>query len=307
MISYVIALVAFLIFFSDPLVNFFSPSSTHGGRGSRGRVVRTPRPQMNESLLAIEYPNATALSCPPDNYSVRLFSKEPLVLYIEGFLSFEERAHLLEISQPIFEPSTITHDGAGVHRDASVRESEVALIPRTDTVRCVEARARALQGWREDLWIERLRTQRYVEGGHYSYHFDWSANRGGWGRVSSMMAWVDARGDDGVPGEGTGEGLAGGGTEFPLLEVPGLTEEVWCRFLECGERGERGDGLKKQEEDGEQGKGTVFKPVPGNAVYWENFRADGSGAGYDETWHAGLPVKKGVKVGLNIWSTGRIE
>jgi prolyl 4-hydroxylase len=53
--------------------------------------------------------------------------------------------------------------------------------------------------------------------------------------------------------------------------------------------------------------GTVFRVVPGNAVYWENFRADGTGRGFEETWHAGLPVRKGVKVGLNIWSSGRIE
>ncbi|KAK1637322.1 hypothetical protein BDP81DRAFT_406222 [Colletotrichum phormii] len=312
MISYVIALVAFLVFFPDPLVNFFS-SSDGRSTSSRSRVARTPRPQMNESLLAIEHANATALSCPPDDYSVRIFSKEPLVLYIEGFLSVEERKHLLEISNPIFEPSTITHNGANTHRDTSIRSSDVALLPRDDTVRCIEARARALQGWREDLWIERLRTQRYVEGGHYSYHFDWTANRGGWGRVSSMMAWVDARGGDEseneVPaGTGNGEGLVGGGTEFPLLEVGGLKREVWCKFVEYGGRdaGDGGDDEKKLGDD-EQGKGTTFKPVPGNAVYWENFRADGSGAGYDETWHAGLPVKKGVKVGLNIWSTGRIE
>ncbi|GKT53894.1 2OG-Fe(II) oxygenase family protein [Colletotrichum tofieldiae] len=301
MISYVIGLVAVLVFFSDPIARLFSPS----GAGGRGRMVRTPRPQMNESLLAIQYPNATALSCPPETYSVRIFSKEPLVLYIEGFLTSEERAHLLEISQALFEPSTITHDGAGVQRDTLIRESEVALVPRTDTVRCIEARARALQGWREELWVERLRTQRYVEGGHYSYHFDWSANRGGWGRVSSMMVWVDARDEDGTPGEGDGEGLVGGGTEFPLLGVPGAKER-WCRFVECGEKREGNHGSQEVGE-GEEEKGVVFKAVPGNAVFWENFRADGSGAGYDETWHAGLPVKKGVKVGLNIWSTGRID
>ncbi|WYZ40060.1 hypothetical protein EsH8_IV_000401 [Colletotrichum jinshuiense] len=300
MISYIVALVAFVVLFSDPIARLFSPGGS--------RITRMPRPQMNESLLAIEYPNATALSCPPDAYSVRVFSKEPLVLYIEGFLSSEERAHLLDISQPIFEPSTITHDGADVHRETSIRESEVALIPRTDTVRCIEARVRALQGWREELWIERLRTQRYVEGGHYSYHFDWSSNRGGWGRVSSMMAWVDARDEDGVPGEGTGEGLVGGGTEFPLLKMPGL-KEMWCRFLECGESDDEKEknANSRTDDGGEDKKGVVFKPTPGNAVYWENFRADGSGAGYDETWHAGLPVKKGIKVGLNIWSTGRID
>jgi prolyl 4-hydroxylase len=44
----------------------------------------------------------------------------------------------------------------------------------------------------------------------------------------------------------------------------------------------------------------IFKPVAGNAVYWENMRSDGSG--YPESWHAGLPVKSGSKIGLNIWS-----
>ena len=188
-------------------------------------------------------------------------------------------------SEPIFKPSTVTHDaGASSHRDATIRDSELAFIPRTSTVRCVEARARSLQGWREEVWIERLRVQRYHPGGHYSHHFDWSTGRGGWGRVGSFMAWVDD--DD--------SGLVGGGTEFPLLRR--RADERWCRFVECPPADEETLNV-----------GTVFKPIPGNAVYWENFRSDGSGRGYEETWHAGLPVVEGVKIGLNIWSWGRIE
>jgi prolyl 4-hydroxylase len=74
----------------------------------------------------------------------------------------------------------------------------------------------------------------------------------------------------------------GGGTNFPRLPMPKSKE--WCRLLEC---------------DGDR-EGITFKPVKGSAVYWENFKSDGSG--YEETWHAGLPVESGVKVGLNIWS-----
>lgn len=114
------------------------------------------------------------------------------------------------------------------------------------------------------------------------------------------MAWIDAA-----------DGLQGGGTEFPLLET--ITEgnrPKWCELIECEDEGAaNGDGQRDQkklgDEEGAEGKGTTFKVVPGNAVYWENFASDGRG--YDETWHAGLPVKKGVKVGLNIWSFGRIE
>jgi hypothetical protein len=44
----------------------------------------------------------------------------------------------------------------------------------------------------------------------------------------------------------------------------------------------------------------TFLPLSGNAVFWQNF--DSAGRGYKETLHAGLPVTKGQKIGLNIWS-----
>ena len=157
-------------------------------------------------------------------------------------------------------------------------------------MRCIERRALGLQGWRRDVWVERLRTQRYdAPTGHYSHHHDWSANRGGWGRVSSFRIWVD---------DAAGS-VEGGGTEFPMLEGRWDGDE-WCRFVECGD-----SGGGREEEGEERPRGTTFKVVPGNAVYWENFAPDGRG--YDETWHAGLPVSKGTKVGLNIWTFGRIE
>lgn len=114
------------------------------------------------------------------------------------------------------------------------------------------------------------------------------------------MAWIDAA-----------DGLEGGGTEFPLLGT--ITEgnrAKWCALVECEDEGaadDDGQGDQKMVGDEEKAgrTGTTFRVIPGNAVYWENFAPDGRG--YDETWHAGLPVKKGVKVGLNIWSFGRIE
>jgi hypothetical protein len=76
------------------------------------------------------------------------------------------------ISEPLYAPSTVTA-GDSTERVPAVRDSEVAMIPRTGTVKCIEDRARALQGWRDEVWIERLRVQRYREGGHYEHHFDW--------------------------------------------------------------------------------------------------------------------------------------
>lgn len=325
MFSYLVGFVAIFAVLYNPLSQFFSPGIP--------QVRRTPRPQINTDLLALEENtgNETGTQCPQDAYSVHIFSREPLVIYIEGFLLPEERVHLLDIrcvwprkgyecmpenaltqpiySEPLFTPSTVTDDGgASTHRDSSVRDSEVALVPRTAAVRCVESRARALQGWRDEVWVERLRVQRYRPGGHYAHHFDWSSSRGGWGRVSSFMAWVD----DSAGSAGEGE-LVGGGTEFPLLRSP--EDRRWCRFVECAP--DNGTSAESSEPSGSErgdlreglggATGVVFKPLVGNAVYWENFRSDGSGRGYEETWHAGLPVVEGVKVGLNIWSWGRID
>lgn len=106
--------------------------------------------------------------------------------------------------------------------------------------------------------------------------------------MSSFMVWVAADGEVEEP-------IEGGGTEFPYLKKDS-DDSRWCRFVKC-------QGTSEREE---ATSGVTFKPVAGNAVFWQNFRADDSGRGYEETLHAGLPVIKGVKVGLNIWSWGRI-
>ncbi|CAM6004160.1 unnamed protein product [Sphagnum balticum] len=101
-------------------------------------------------------------------------------------------------------------------------------------------------------------------------------------RVSTFMVYVDAD-------------CEGGGTEFPRLTMPDVENGRWCEFLECGEEDDN-DFLNNGKT------GITFKPIKGNAVFWENMRPDGRGD--ENTWHAGLPVKSGIKVGLNIWSWG---
>lgn len=124
--------------------------------------------------------------------------------------------------------------------------------------------------------MEQIWTQRYLSGGHYGHHFDWAGDlrRRKAGRVSTFMVYVGC------------EGCKGGGTRFPRL--PKVDKEALCDVVEC------------EQGEGEDGLGVTFKPVAGNAIYWENFRPDGKG--WEELWHAALPVEEGVKVGLNIWS-----
>lgn len=158
--------------------------------------------------------------------------------------------------------------------DPTIRLSEKALVPRSLTVQCIEDRARRFQGWRPYVFIEKLWAQRYGPGGHYSYHYDWSTATPGAGRISSFMVWLDDQ-------------CTGGGTRFPRLEAN--KDAAWCQFIEC-----------EEGKEGEEAGGLTFKPIQGNAVFWENMRSDGTG--YEESWHAGLPVTSGTKIGLNIWS-----
>lgn len=116
------------------------------------------------------------------------------------------------------------------------------------------------------------------------HHYDWKGGRGP-DRVSSFMVYVDAD-------------CAGGGTNFPRLD---MASEKWCTsgFVDCDGSGEN-EGLDESKRGRETTEGVTFKPVKGNAVFWGNLSPDGSG--YDQTWHAGLPVLTGSKIGLNIWT-----
>lgn len=174
---------------------------------------------------------------------------------------------------------SIIYNGVTERVDPSVRLSDRALLDRDDTVRCVEERARAFQGWRPNLFIERMWAQRYNATGHYRHHYDWagSAARGG-DRQSTFMVYLAAD-------------CQGGGTNFPRMTMP--ASKKWCRVLECEEDG------SLSEQSREHG-GITFKPIKGNAIYWENLRPDGTGI--PETWHGAFPVRTGTKVGLNIWS-----
>lgn len=166
----------------------------------------------------------------------------------------------------------------------TIRVSESALLERDDTVRCIEHRARAFQGWRPYLHIERLRTQRYSAGGYYTHHYDW--NEGPQRRENRLSTFnVYVQGD-----------CEGGGTEFPRIKMPDTTKGRWCEFLECD------DDVSEEGEEKREKVGVTFKAIAGNAIFWQNVSPDGNG--YEETWHAGLPIESGTKVGLNIWSWG---
>ena len=159
---------------------------------------------------------------------------------------------------------------------------------------CIRFRAADFQGIPTDH-LEPLQVVRYATNGFFKHHYDW-LSQGGDGTYSPD---VKCNGDSYCE-KGMGDrettffvylqaDCEGGETDFPEVEMgKTLDEELWCEFVDC----ENGDG------------GVKFRPKAGNAIFWENLE---DGKGIKEVLHAGLPVKTGGKIGLNIWSRQRSE
>lgn len=89
------------------------------------------------------------------------------------------------------------------------------------------------------------------------------------------------------------------------MDPPG--DRRWCYGEAETSHGEAGHSESESEGgkgfidcDEEYEKGVTFRPVPGNAIYWENLLPNGRGD--ERTLHAGLPLTGGGKVGMNIWT-----
>ncbi|CAK7230998.1 hypothetical protein SCUCBS95973_007763 [Sporothrix curviconia] len=239
--------------------------------------------------------------CTHPPYRPILVSASPLVIYLEAFLSDQERHHLYAVSQGKFSHFVVTgggdKNGEAAARNVA-RTSQSAYVLRDAVLHCIEERAAAFQGYdvvREQL--EPLQLVKYAPGEQYHLHTDWiarpaeqrmhaTASSGG-NRLSSFFAYVHV-GDD-----AQGNATTGGGTIFPLLDAP--KNEEWCRrgIVDC---------------DAPWESGLTFRPIAGNAIFWRNLQpqsvvsTSGEQVGDFRTLHAGLPIGAGEKIGLNIWT-----
>jgi prolyl 4-hydroxylase len=222
-------------------------------------------------------------TCPPHLYTTHILSTDPLVIYIPNFITPAESTHLQSISAGKFTSSEIA-DSTGQQHLASTRTSQSTSLESDEIVACIEQRALAFQGFdtlRESL--EPLQLVQYGQSQEYHTHTDWftspaqTTDEYGGNRLSSFFVYVSASDD-----------IVGGGTRFPLLDAP--VDERWCEFVDC---------------DAELEDGVVFRPVQGNAVFWRNLKWDRAKKEYvgdGRTVHAGLPVQRGRKLGMNVWT-----
>ncbi|TDZ24397.1 Prolyl 4-hydroxylase 1 [Colletotrichum orbiculare MAFF 240422] len=252
--------------------------------------LTTPAP-LREAFLFLQAPEpvptnttttAQPYSCQPQNYTTQIVSLDPLVIYIHSFLSEADISALLDAGEASFRPSYVVKNGRT--QGTPDRTSSSAGLPAADpAVQCVLARAETFMGTllapgRDEIGPPQL--VRYSAGQRFNVHHDWydafqpdtklRRNRR-WNRIASFFAILE---DECTAGE----------TWFPQVEA--ITPQ----------RGADRDGaVWERHEEG----GLKFRPVRGNAVFWVNLHANGTGDG--RVVHAGLPLGSGRKTAMNIW------
>ncbi|KAK2033536.1 2OG-Fe(II) oxygenase family oxidoreductase [Colletotrichum zoysiae] len=221
--------------------------------------------------------------CAAPNYTTEIISLDPLVIYIRDFLNEADIAGLLAAGEGEFRPSYVFKDG--VAQGTPDRTSWSAGLSAEDAaVRCVTRRAEGFMGaalapGRDEVGAPQL--VRYATGQRFNLHRDWydgfqpDARTGRdrrWNRVASFLAVLE-------------DGCAGGETWFPRVRA--ATPQHLAKAGGSRHWRRHGDG------------GLAFRPVRGNAVFWVNLHANGTGD--ERVVHAGLPVESGVKTAMNIW------
>ena len=85
MIGYIFALLPLYVLVYLPI--------SHMLYGSPPQSSKQQTVSFNSSFIATDEP----LSCPSHNFNTHILSHEPLIIYIENFLSAAESQHLLQI------------------------------------------------------------------------------------------------------------------------------------------------------------------------------------------------------------------
>jgi len=170
-------------------------------------------------------------------------------------------------------------DELGVSFTSEDRTSSTAYLPDNDNIaRRLARRAVEFQGFTRDVSVE-LQTTRYYCGQEYKSHFDWydQVGKTTYGkRISTFFVILESN-------------CTQCGTHFPDLHFDcGEMSSKFNEVVDCGNV-----------------EGTIVRPIPRSAIFWRNRHLNGTGN--DRTLHAGLPPEGGIKIGLNIWTNGKMD
>ncbi|KAF3385023.1 Prolyl 4-hydroxylase 2 [Penicillium rolfsii] len=206
--------------------------------------------------------------------NTRIVSEDPLLVYVDKFVTEAEVSQLLDIGNTLYSPSKLS---TGTSGDAYRSSRSAGLPPSEPPVVRVGSRALSLMASltepSDDFGIPQLVT--YEPGQQYRLHYDWFQKPMRYkdgrlcNRVASVFVFLEAD-------------CTGGETYFPRIN------SVASSILREGKAFQNGSF-----------EGIMFKPIPGNALFWINLA--GNGTGDKRVLHGGLPVHTGTKTGMNIW------
>ena len=177
------------------------------------------------------------ICCSYADYEIKTLSTHPRVYVIPNFLSEKECDHLIELSTPMLERSTVLNEQGGIDSIDERRSSYGAFFP-TDlqdrTVRKIERRIADLTHYPVENG-ESIQILRYKKGGEYQPHFDYfprstlggasALSRGGQ-RVATVIMYLKAP-------------SAGGETIFPRANLSIVPKKgTALLFYNCLENGQ---------------------------------------------------------------------
>lgn len=201
----------------------------------------------------------------PRRCSVKKISKSPYIICIENFFTDEESAFLKNSAKPLLQRSQVVDEESSTSVSED-RTSKSAYLHEVESKITANIRKRAADFLKKkDQEIEGLQVVHYEEGQKFNPHHDYFDRSQKSGRDAIATAGQRVATFFVYLNDLDPQAL-GGETMFP--EVLG--------------------GLK-------------IKPKKNMAVFWFNVLPDGKED--ERTLHAGLPLDKGEKYGVNIWLT----
>lgn len=220
----------------------------------------------------------TSSSSSPLSLNLEVVSTSPKIFLIRNFLSSEEADKIVSIATPNLRQSEIgsTSAGAKTHRQDDIRKSSTAWLPWSQSpaflkhiyYRAADVLKIPREYFDSNAIVEDLQVVRYRAGEMYNGHYDWGDFGHNQTRFITLLMYLND------PEEG-------GETAF--LNAPQPDEMPT---------------IAKGDHDKDK-LGFKLHPGKGSALLFYNLLEDGNGD--EQTFHASLPVTKGVKWLSNLW------
>ena len=152
----------------------------------------------------------------------------------------------------------------------------------------VLGKARQFLGFYDFDDIEAPQLTRYFIDQRYDAHYDWPPSP--WrepengnlrfDRFATFFVYLTAN-------------CTGGSTHFPRVSADELPHPEAVNTTKY-------EVMPQEDRAFDHKTSLAVKPIAGNAVFWVNMK--GKAQGHPKTFHAGMPVVEGTKIGLNIWT-----